>query len=261
MMEASGVYILLFVVGLVMGSFLNVCILRIPHGQSVIRPGSRCPQCKTSIRWFDNVPLLSFFWLRARCRWCGGKISWRYPLVECLNGAGYLGIVYTFGWNRSALVYALLLSLLLVVTMIDVDHLVIPDVISLPGMVIGFFAAAFILPLGWVGSLLGIALGGGILWMLAAASPYLFGKEGLGGGDIKLLAMIGAFLGWQHVCMTLFLASFTGAMVGIGLMAFRGMERGQYIPFGPFLGLGAVASMFFYQELFGMYESIVVSLI
>ena len=176
--------------------------------------------------------------------------------MECLNGAGYLGVVHTFGWSRSALVYALLLSLLLVVAMIDVDHLVIPDVISLPGMVIGLFASTFILPLGWAGSLLGIALGGGILWLLAAVSPYLFGKEGMGGGDIKLLAMIGAFLGWQHVCMTLFLASCTGALVGIGLMAFRDVERGQYIPFGPFLALGAVASLFSYQELFGMYESV-----
>ena len=256
-MDSQGYYILLFVAGLVIGSFLNVCIFRIPRGQSVIRPGSRCPQCKAPIRWFENVPLVSFFRLRARCRWCGGKISWRYPLVECLNAAGYLGTVSTFGWNGSAFVYALFLSLLVVVMMIDVEHLVIPDVISLPGMAIGFFASAFMLPLGWVGSLLGMALGGGILWMLAAVSPYLFGKEGMGGGDIKLLAMIGAFLGWQHVCMTLFLASCAGALVGVGLMAFRYMERGQYIPFGPFLALGAVASLFFYQELFGVYESMV----
>ncbi len=260
-MDVSGSYILLFVVGLVIGSFLNVCTLRIPHGESIIRPGFRCLQCKTPIFWFDNVPLLSFIFLRARCRWCGGKISWRYPLVECLNGISYLGIVYKFGWTRSALVYALFLSLLLVVTTIDLDHFVIPDVITLPGLVTGFFTAAFILPVGWTGSLLGIALGGGILWMLAAVSPYLFGKEGMGGGDIKLLAMIGAFLGWQHVCMTLFLASCTGAMVGIGLMAFRDMERGQYLPFAPFLAAGAVASLFFYRELLGMYENMVLSLI
>lgn len=258
MIDASSSYILLFLVGLVIGSFLDVCILRIPHGQSVIRPGSHCPQCKTSIRWFDNVPLLSFVWLRALCRWCGGKISRRYPLVECLNGVGYLGIVYKFGWNSSALVYALFLSLLLVVTMIDLDHLVVPDVVSLPGLVIGFFTAAFILPLGWKGSLLGIVLGGGILWVLAVISPYLFGKDGMGGGDIKFLAMIGAFLGWEHVCMTLFLASCAGAMLGIGLMAFRYMERGQYLPFAPFLAAGALASLFFYQELFGMYESMFV---
>ena len=175
--------------------------------------------------------------------------------MEFLNGVGYLGIVYKFGWNRSALVYALFLSLLLVVTMIDFDHFVIPDVISLSGSGHRFFAAAFILPLGWAGSLLGMALGGGILWMLAAVSPYVFGKEGMGGGDIKFLAMIGAFLGWEHVCMTLFLASCAGAMVGIGLMAFRYIERGQYLPFAPFLATAAVASLFCYQELFGMYEA------
>ncbi len=255
-MDAQIFYILLFVAGLVVGSFLNVCILRIPRGESVIQPGSRCPKCKRSLRWFENVPLLSFCWLRARCRWCGGGISWRYPLVECLNGAGYLGVVSTFGWTRSALVYALFVSLLVVVMMIDVDHLVIPDVISLPGMAIGFVASAWMLPLGWAGSLLGMALGGGILWMIAAVSPYLFGKEGLGGGDIKLLAMIGAFLGWRHVCMTLFLASCAGALVGIGLMVFRDMERGQYLPFGPFLALGAVASLLWYQDLFGLYEAL-----
>lgn len=257
-MDLSGSYILLFVVGLIIGSFLNVCILRIPYGESVIRPGSRCLQCKTPIFWFDNVPLLSFIRLGARCRWCRGKISWRYPLVECLNGVSYLGIVYKFGWTRNALVYALVLSLLLVVTMIDLDHFVIPDVITLPGLVIGFFTAAFILPVGWTDSLLGIALGGGILWMLAAISPYLFGKDGMGGGDIKFLAMIGAFLGWQHVCMTLFLASCAGAMVGIGLMVFHDVERGQYLPFAPFLTAGAVAALFFYQELLGMYESVLV---
>ncbi len=255
-MSEPGSYMLLFVVSLLIGSFLNVCIFRIPYGQSVVWPGSRCPWCKRSIRWFDNVPLLSFVWLRARCRWCGGKISWRYPLVECLNGVGHLGIVYTFGWTPSAFVYALFFSVLLIVMMIDVEHLMIPDVLVLPGVVLGFLSSAFILPTGWISSLLGMALGGGILWMLAVVSPYLFGKEGLGGGDIKLLAMIGAFLGWQQVLMTLFLASLGGSIVGMGLIAFRYLERGQYIPFGPFLFLGAVASMLYAQELFGMYESL-----
>ncbi len=156
----------------------------------------------------------------------------------------------------NALVYALFLSALLVVTMIDCDHLMIPDVISLPGIVIGFFASAFILPVGWLDALIGIALGGGILWILAILSPYLFGKEGLGGGDIKLMAMIGAFLGWQAVVIILFLASFAGAVVGVSLMAFRRIERGQYLPFGPFLSAAAVALLFFRQELFGMYESL-----
>ena len=255
-MDALILYILWFVVGTAMGSFLNVCIMRIPHGQSVVSPGSFCPQCKHPVRWFDNVPLLNFVWLKARCRSCGRRLSWRYPFVECLNGLGYLAVVAQFGFSMDALVYALFLSILLVVAMIDFDHLMIPDVISLPGIVIGFFASAFIVQVGWLGSLLGIVLGGGILWILAILSPYLFGKEGLGGGDIKLMAMIGAFLGWQAVVMILFLASFAGAVVGVGLMAFRRIERGQYLPFGPFLAAGAVALLFFHRELFRIYESL-----
>lgn len=253
MMDSLWPYILVFVAGLAIGSFLNVCIVRVPRGQSVIWPGSCCPQCGAPIRWFDNVPLVNFLWLHARCRWCRGTIAWRYPLVEFLNGSGYLGIVWKFGFSMSAAVYALLLSALLVVMMIDFDHRMIPDVISLPGIMIGFVAAVFILPLGWAGSLVGMVVGGGVLWMLALLSPYLFGKEGMGGGDIKLLAMIGAFLGWQSVLMTLFLASLVGAAAGIGLMIFHRIERGQYIPFGPFLAVGAVVSMFFYQEMLNMY--------
>ncbi len=253
MMDVLSLYILWFVVGVVVGSFLNVCILRIPRGQSVVIPGSSCPQCKQPVRWFDNVPLLNFVWLKARCRWCGSRLSWRYPLVECLNGLGYLAVAGKFGFGMSAIVYALFLSALLVVTMIDFDHLMIPDVISLPGIVIGFVASTFIVPVGWHSSLIGIALGGGILWILAILSPYLFGKEGLGGGDIKCLAMIGAFLGWQNVLLTLFLASFAGAVVGVSLMAFRRIECGQYLPFGPFLATGAVVSLFCHRDIFGLY--------
>ncbi len=255
-MDTVSLYIVWFVVGVVIGSFLNVCILRIPRGQSVLRPGSFCPQCKQSVRWFDNVPLLNFVWLKARCRSCGSRLSWRYPLVECLNGLGYVAVVGKFGFGMSALVYALFVSALLVVMMIDFDHLIIPDVISLPGIVIGFFASAFIVPVGWFSALIGIVLGGGILWILAIASPYLFGKEGLGGGDIKLLAMIGAFLGWKDAVMILFLASFTGAVVGLGLLAFHRIERGQYLPFGTFLSVGAVALLLFRRELFGVYEGL-----
>ncbi len=254
MMDALGLYILVFVVGVVIGSFLNVCIVRVPQGQSVMWPGSHCPRCRQPIRWFDNVPLLNFLWLRAQCRRCGRKIAWRYPLVECVNGLGYLAVVCHFGVSANALVYALFLSALLVVTMIDFEHFMIPDVIVLPGMILGLLASAFMLPVGWVGSVTGVLLGGGILWIIAIFSPYLFGKEGLGGGDIKFLAMIGAFLGWQSVVLTLFLATLSGAVVGVGLMAFHRMERGQYLAFGPFLAAGAVVSLFFCREVFGMYE-------
>ena len=256
MMDTVSLYILWFVMGAVMGSFLNVCILRIPRGQSVVRPGSSCPHCEQPVRWFDNVPLLNFIWLKARCRSCGSRLSWRYPLVECLNGLGYLAVVAKFGFSMTALVYALFVSALLVVTMIDFEHLIIPDSIVLPGLVMGVFSSAFIVPVGWLGSLLGIVLGGGVFWILARLSPYLFGREGLGGGDIKLLAMIGAFLGWQAVVMIMFLASFAGAVVGVGLLAFRRIERGHYLPFGPFLSAAAVALLFFHRELLGIYENL-----
>ena len=155
-----------------------------------------------------------------------------------------------------AAVYALLLSALLVVAMIDFDHRMIPDVISLPGIVVGLVVSTFVLPLGWVGSLVGMTLGGSVLWVLALLSPYLFGKEGMGGGDIKLLAMIGAFLGWQSVLMTLVFASVTGAVVGSSLMALRRMKRGEAMPFGPFLVGGAVVSMFFYQDVIDVYVAL-----
>ncbi len=255
-MDTLILYILWFVAGAVLGSFLNVCISRIPRGRSVVSPVSSCPHCRQPVRWFDNVPLLNFIWLRARCRSCGRRLSWRYPLVECLNGAGYLAVAAAFGFGVNALVYASFVSALLVAAVIDFEHLIIPDIIALPGIVVGFFASAFIVPVGWLGSLIGIALGGGSLWLLALISPYLFGKEGLGGGDMKLLAMIGAFLGWQAVIMILFLASFAGAVAGVALMAFHRIERGHYLPFGPFLAGGAVAVLFLRRELLGIYEGL-----
>jgi leader peptidase (prepilin peptidase) / N-methyltransferase len=246
-------YLWVFPVGLVVGSFLNVCVFRLPDGQSVVSPRSQCPSCQQPIAWFDNIPLISYIWLGRRCRHCQASISLRYPVIELMNGLGYMGIVATFGWTWAAGVYAVFFSALLVVAWIDLDHFIIPDVISLPGIVIGLLAAATILPIGLVNAVIGVVLGGGILWVLAILSPYMFGKEGLGGGDIKLLAMIGAFLGWQSALLTLMLASVTGAVVGIGLLVCKVMERGHYIPFGPFLVFGALVSLFFKAELVQWY--------
>ena len=253
MIDSWWFYVWVFPVGLVVGSFLNVCVYRVPAGQSVISPRSQCPACHTPIAWFDNIPLLSYLWLGRRCRHCQTSISIRYPVIELMNGLGYVGVAATFGYTLAAGVYALFFSALLVVAWIDVDHLIIPDVISLPGIVIGLLAAATVLPIGMVNATIGVLLGGGILWILAILSPYLFGKEGLGGGDIKLLAMIGAFLGWQPVLLTLMMASVFGAVVGIGLLVFKVMERGQYIPFGPFLVFGALVALFFHADLVQWY--------
>jgi len=249
-------YLITGTLGALIGSFLNVCIYRLPRGESIVWPGSHCPSCGKDIKCYDNIPLLSYLWLAGRCRACREPISIRYPLVEAVNATGYLAILWTFGPNGTTLLYAVLFSALLVVTGTDLTHKIIPNVITLPGIVIGLVGAATVLPVGLINALLGVAVGGGILWALAWASPYVFGKEGMGGGDIKLLAMIGAFLGWKPVLLTMMIGSLTGSVIGISLIALRFMKRDEYIPFGPFLVLGALLSMFFAQPLLDWYQGL-----
>ena len=241
-------------VGVVIGSFLNVCIHRLPERQSLVWPGSRCPQCAAAIRWYDNIPLLSYLWLWGRCRDCRGRISGRYPLVEALNAIGYGLIAWRFGTTATALVYASLFSALLVVSFIDLDHMIVPDRITLPGMALGLVVGSWLLPRWWE-SLAGLVVGGGLLYFIAWISPYLFGKEGMGGGDIKLLAMIGAFLGWKPVLLTVVLGALLGSIVGVTLMAARVIARESYLPFGPFLSLSAVVVMLYGTEIWSWYDS------
>jgi leader peptidase (prepilin peptidase)/N-methyltransferase len=246
-----------FWLGAIIGSFLNVCAYRLPRHESIIWPSSHCPQCNHPIAWYDNIPILSYLVLAGRCRHCRAPISWRYPLVELTNAVGYAGIVWWFGLEWSSVVYALLFSALLLVSAIDMSHYIIPNVITLPGILLGVLCAATILPVGLVDSLLGLLLGGGILWVLAWVSPYVFGKEGMGLGDVKLLAMIGAFLGWKPTLLTIMLAAFVGSVVGVGLIALRILRRDQYLPFGPFLALGAVIALFFHEGLLGWYFGLI----
>jgi len=249
-------YLIAGTLGALIGSFLNVCIYRLPRGESIAWPGSHCPSCGKAIEFYDNIPVLSYFWLTGRCRACRDPISIRYPLVEAVNAAGYLTILWTFGPTWTTVLYAILFSALLVVTGTDLTHKIIPNVVTLPGIAIGLIGGATVLPVGLINALLGVAVGGGILWVLAWASPYLFGKEGMGGGDIKLLAMIGAFLGWQPALLTIMIGSLTGSVIGISLIALRFMKRDEYIPFGPFLVLGALLSMFFAQPLLNWYQGL-----
>ena len=242
--------------GAVLGSFLNVCIHRLPLRESVLWPGSHCPQCAKAIAWYDNFPILSYLWLRGRCRACRGRISWRYPLVEALNAAGYGLIIWRFGFSASALMYLLLWSSLIVISFIDLDHMIIPDRITLPGIGLGLVAGTLLLPRWW-DSVVGLLVGGGILYFMAWISPYLFGKEGMGGGDIKLLAMIGAFLGWKPAILTIFFGGLLGAVVGVTLMGVRVITREAYLPFGPFLSLGAVVVILYGQEILTWYGSLV----
>lgn len=233
-----------FVAGLVLGSFLNVCIRRIPAGESIVRPGSHCPSCKAPVRPYDNVPVVSYLLLRGRCRSCGERISSRYPAVELLTGAAMVALVSHFGWTPVLPVYAAFVAALIVITFIDLDHQIIPDVISLPGIVVGLLCAAAGLGPSLGASVAGLLLGGGFLYLVAAGYELLTGREGMGGGDIKLLAMIGAFVGWNGVLTTLLIASFSGALAGGVMIAVRRGDSRSPIPFGPFLGAGAVFSLF-----------------
>ncbi|HIB53473.1 MAG TPA: prepilin peptidase [Nitrospirales bacterium] len=249
-----GILAVTFVFGAIVGSFLNVCIHRLPHDMSVVLPASHCPACETPLRAFDNIPFVSFLALRGRCRSCNVKISWRYPLVEGLNGLAYVLDVVRFGLEPATLVYALLLSTLIVVTFIDLDHQIIPNEITFPGMPLGLIAAATVLPISWLDSLIGLLCGGGVLFFVVWISPYIFRREGMGMGDVKLLAMLGAFLGWKATLLTLLLGSFSGAVVGGGLMATKLIKHSEPIPFGPFLALGAVVALFFGGSLIEWYS-------
>ncbi|MCA9471294.1 MAG: A24 family peptidase [Nitrospirales bacterium] len=246
-------FAVVFFFGLLFGSFLTVCVYRIPRELSIVFPRSACLHCEQTIPWYDNIPVLSFLLLRGRCRQCQAPILPRYPLIELSNALGYMAILWRFGWTWESLIYAIFFSALLVITWIDWDHQIIPDVISLPGILLGVLAASTVLPTGLLNSIVGILVGGGVLLFMAWLSPYLFGKEGLGGGDIKLLAMVGAFLGWQAALTTLMFASIVGSILGIILLSCKIVKRGQYIPFGPYLALGAIISLFWGPALTDWY--------
>jgi len=256
MFAAAFPYIVTVLIGALVGSFLNVCIHRLPRHESLVWPASHCPACAIPIAPYDNIPIFSFLFLKGRCRVCKAPISLRYPLVETVNAVGYGLILWWFGPSWAAAAYAVLFSSLLVITFIDLSHQIIPDVITLPGIVLGLLCAATILPVGLVDSVLGILVGGGLLWLVAWASPFLFGKEGMGGGDIKLLAMIGAFLGWRPTLLTIMVGAIAGSVVGISLISLHVLKRDQYIPFGPFLAFGALVSLFFHQDIFHWYVNL-----
>jgi len=242
-----------FIFGMIVGSFLNVCIYRLPVSQSIVRPRSRCPQCGHSIRSVDNIPVLSYLLLKGRCRDCGARIPLRYPLVETLSGAFAAMAVARFGFSGQAVLMFALIAALLVITFIDLDHRIIPDAITLPGIPVGLaasFGPGLISPFE---SLIGILAGGGSLFLVAWGYQLITQREGMGGGDIKLLAMIGAFLGWQGVLFTIFVASLTGTLAGMALIFRRRGNMKLAVPFGPFLAVGAIAYLFIGTELWSWY--------
>ncbi len=241
--------------GLIVGSFLNVCIARIPREQSVVQPGSACPHCRTPIRWYDNIPVVSWLALRGRCRACRQPISARYPLVESLTALCWL-LLYRMDLEpRVFFLYAALAAILIVITFIDIDHRIIPDVITWPSILIAPAAAFIIGHITVIDSLAGIVVGGGILWAIAELYLRWRKQEGMGLGDVKMLAMIGGLLGWEAALFTLVVGSVIGTVFGLAAMLVRGGRLDMEIPFGPFLAAACMLYMLDGPSLIGWYLS------
>jgi len=255
-MPTMPILIVTFILGACIGSFLNVCICRIPESKSIVSPGSACPRCNTLIKFYDNIPIISYLFLLGKCRTCSEPISVRYPLVELLTGLLALATVIKLGISIDFFIYFIFISTLVVITFIDLDHQIIPDIISLPGIPIGLLSSLVIASLSFKDALIGALIGGGSLFLVAWGYHFLTSKEGMGGGDIKLLAMIGAFTGWSGVFFTIFIASAIGSLIGVVLMLFAKKNLKFAVPFGPFLSLGAIAYIFFGPELIFWYYHI-----
>jgi len=241
------------VFGALIGSFLNVCILRLPKEESIITPGSHCPHCKNPIKFYDNVPLISYVLLRGRCRYCKRPISFQYPLIEGFTALSSFLLMTKFGPSLSYLFYFSFVAALIVITVIDLYIQEIPAVISVPGVGAGLLASLVLPQTTFVQSLSGALIGAGSLYLVAKVYYLLTGREGMGLGDADLLAMIGAFLGWKAVILTILLGSLAGSITGIVVIILKRKDFKYAIPFGPFLALGAVISLFYGEGLITWY--------
>lgn len=249
--------ILIFVFGSIVGSFLNVCIYRMPRNRSIVFPASFCPTCNKPIRWYDNIPLLSFLILKASCRFCKAKISWQYPVVELLTALTFLFFFNHFGLTWRLPVYLIFACGLIVATFVDIEHRIIPDEISVGGIAAGLLLCLLFPSLQgtsnhwwslWY-SFIGAMVGGGVIFIMGVIGDWIFKKESIGGGDVKLLAAIGAFVGWQKVLLAFFVAPLFGAIVGI-IIKIKTKE--SIIPYGPFLSLAGLVSLFWYAQVMRM---------
>jgi leader peptidase (prepilin peptidase)/N-methyltransferase len=252
-------YIIVFVFGALIGSFLNVCIYRIPKEKSVVTPPSTCPSCGTGIKFYDNIPILSYIILRGRCRNCKAEFSARYPFVEFINAALYIAVLYSFGYASpwALLAYFFFVSTLMVIFFIDLDHQIIPNSITFPGMPIAVILGATILPdpflrdnlLGFRDAAIGFLAGGGFFYLTAVFGRAILKKEAMGMGDVKMMAMVGGLLGWKAVILTTFMGSLLGSIIGVSLIMAKGREWGARIPFGPYLALGALVSLLWGEDI------------
>ncbi|HUL00343.1 MAG TPA: prepilin peptidase [Nitrospirota bacterium] len=272
------VIIMALIFGLIVGSFLNVCIARLPRGRSIVTPRSHCPRCRYSIKFFDNIPIISFIILRGKCRNCGEPISWRYPFVELTNGVLYAWTVQEFWITGEAFLIMALCSSLIAITFIDFDHQIIPDAITLPGMLVGLALAPVFMsvlndPLpfqldqflphagphlkGFLNSLIGLLLGGGPLLAIGWIWEKLRHVEAMGGGDVKLMGMVGSFLGWKGALLTIMLGAFIGSVAGLILIIIKKHKMERVIPFGPFLALGTLMTAFYGPDIISWYLGLI----
>lgn len=256
-------YIFIFILGALIGSFLNVCIYRMPQDLSIVTPSSRCPSCGTPIKFYDNIPVISYMLLRGRCRSCKAPLSLRYPLVELLNAVLYVTVLSRFIGASSGvlLVYFVFVSALVVIIFIDLDHQIIPNSITLPGIPLAVVLSSTILPdpfshfelLGIKSSVIGVLAGGGSFYLIAVTGKAILKKDAMGMGDIKMMALVGGVLGWKGVVLTTFIGSLLGSVIGVSLIFLKGREWGSRIPFGPYLAAGALVSLFWGQDILMWY--------
>lgn len=253
--------LLVFLLGACIGSFLNVCIHRIPREESIVHPRSHCPSCNQLIAWYDNLPMLSYFLLRGRCRHCRAVISPRYALVEMLTAVLFLAVWNLYGWDLRTPVYLVMVSGLLLGTFVDLEHYIIPDRVSLGGMVTGLLFSALVPALhqetapgpALLASVIGLAAGAGSLFIVGELGRLVLKKDAMGLGDVKLLGGIGAYLGWTGVLFTVLISSLIGSVAGVSLILCGKREWQGRLPYGPFLAVGAVAWIFGGRELWARY--------
>jgi leader peptidase (prepilin peptidase)/N-methyltransferase len=235
--------------GLLVGSFLNVAILRLPADMSLVRPRSHCPRCGETLKWYHNIPVVSWLTLRGRCSYCGERISVQYPIVELVTAAIWAGSVYVFGFTPHAAQAVVMMSILLAVAITDGREYVIPDELSLGGVIAGLAMSFLPGSPTPVGSLIGVLVGGGVLWVIAVIGTKMFGEDAMGGGDIKLMAMIGAFVGWQGTLLTLFIGAILATIVFVPI----NMRSKKLVPFGIFLSIGGAVTFAWGERLLDWY--------
>ena len=242
--------------GAMIGSFLNVCIYRIPEGQSVITPGSECPNCNSKIRFYDNLPIISYLLLKGKCRSCGQAVSLRYPLVELLTAGFTTAVGTVFGMTALGGTYLVLIYILIIITVIDVDHMIIPDRLVGLGLMTGIAAILVgAIEIGWKDAFMGSLVYGGFLYLAGVVGKRIFKKEAMGMGDVKLGIMMGLFLGWKMSVMSLYISFLVASAVGLAAIAIGKLSRGDKIPFGPFLTVGTVIVIFFWETILEFYFS------